>query len=76
MGTTGSVTIDLNNIRDTTNAGLQLGERVVEGVADQGSLIGLAIGLSIAIGLIVLLIVLVIGIPSKLIRQVKGIKKA
>ena len=75
MATVGSVDVNLTPISNTINNATDLGASVVEGVADQGALIGLAIGLFIAIGLIVVLILLVLGIPSKLIAKVKGIKK-
>ena len=76
MGTSGSVSIDLNNIGEIVNNSTTLGDFVMEGVKDQGDLIGLAIGLSIAVGLLIGLIFLVIGIIPRLLKAVKGIRKA
>lgn len=76
MATTGSVSIDLDNIGGIVNNATTLGDFVLEGVKDQGDLIGLAIGISIAIGLLIGLIFLVIGIIPRLLKAVKGIGKA
>ena len=76
MGTTGSVSVELNNIRDSINNSTQLSESVIRGVQDQGDLIGLAIGLFIAVGLLVVLIMYVLGVPTKLIAKVKGLRHA
>ena len=75
MATTGAVTIDLNQIQDSVNNGMQLSEFVIAGVRDQGDLIGLAIGVSIAITLLFGVIVLVLGATIALINKVKGMKK-
>ena len=76
MATNGSVTIDLNNIGDMVNNSGTIAEKTIEGVADQGDLIGLAIGLSVALGLLVGVIVFMLGVVVMLIRKTKGIKKA
>ena len=76
MGTTGSVSIDLNNIGTTINNATTLGDFVMKGVKDQGDIIGLAIGLSIAIGLLIALIFLIIAVIPRLIKTVKSFKKA
>ena len=76
MATTGSVSVNLDNIGEIVNNSTTLGDFVMEGVKDQGELMGLAIGLAIAIGLLIALIFLVIGIIPRLIKAVKGIRKA
>jgi len=76
MATTGSVDVNLTAIGNTINNSTTLGHLVVQGVADQGDLIGLAIGLAIAIGLLIGLIFLVISIIPRLIAKVKGIRRA
>ena len=76
MGTTGSVTVDLNNFRDMINNSSTLGAEVTGGVADQGDLIGLAIGLSIAIGLLFGVVVLLLAFIVTLVKKTKGIKRA
>lgn len=76
MATTGAVTIDLDNIASIVNNSTTLGDFVMEGVKDQGDLIGLGIGVAIAIGLLIGLIFLVIGIIPRLIKSVKNIRKA
>ena len=76
MATTGSVDVNLTAISNTINNSTTLGHLVVQGVADQGDLIGLAIGLAIAIGLLIGLIFLVISIIPRLIAKVKGIRRA
>jgi len=74
MATSGSVSVDLNNIGNTLDAAFVLSENVIGGIKDQGDLIGLAIGLVIAIGLLFGLIFLVIGVVPKLIGKIKGIR--
>lgn len=76
MGTTGAVTVDLNNFRDMINSSALLGNEVTGGVADQGDLIGLAIGLTIAIGLLFGVVVLLLAFIVTLVRKTKGIKHA
>ena len=76
MGTTGAVTVDLNNFRDMINNSSTLGAEVTGGVADQGELIGLAIGLSIAVGLLFGVIVLLLAFIVTLVKKTKGIKSA
>lgn len=76
MATTGSVTIDLNNFGDMINNSAGVGEQVTQGVAEQGSLIGLSIGLTLAIGLLFGVIVLLLAFVVTLVRKTKGIKHA
>ena len=71
---TSSVSIDLDNITTLVNNSTTLGDLVMKGVKDQGSLMGLAIGLIIAITLLIALIFSVITIIPKLINKVKRIK--
>ena len=74
MGTTGAVTVDLNNFRDMINNSSTLGESVTGGVADQGALIGLAIGLSIAIVLLFGVVFLMFGKVMSILKATKGLK--
>jgi len=74
MATSGSVDVNLTAISNTVNNSTELGFLVLEGVQNQGDLIGLAIGLVIAIGLLFGLIFLVIGVIPKLLAKVKGIR--
>ena len=76
MGTTGSVDVNLTAISNTVNNATTLGHLVIQGVADQGDLIGLAIGLVIAVGMLFGLIFLVISIVPKLLGKIKGIRGA
>jgi len=76
MATTGSVSINLDNVGEIVNNSTTLGDFVMQGVKDQGDLIGLAIGLAIAVGLLIGLIFLVIGVIPRLLKAVKGIRKA
>ena len=71
MATTGSVTIDLNNLRDIINNTTTTGEYVTEGVSDQGDLMGLAIGITIAILMLVGAITAVLGIIFLIFTFVK-----
>ena len=73
MATTGSVSIDLNNIGEAVNSTNQLAERVLEGVADQGALIGLAIGLIIAIGLLIALVIFMLNKLTQVLGKTRGI---
>ncbi len=74
MGTTGAVTIDLNNISDTILNATQIVEKTTEGIANQGALIGLAIGLTLAIGLLFILIFSILAIIPRLLKSVKGLR--
>jgi hypothetical protein len=76
MATTGAVTVDLNNFRDMINNSATVGERVTEGVSDQGSLIGLAIGLSIAIVLLFGVVFLMFGKIMQILKTTKALKSA
>ena len=76
MGTTGSVDVNLSEIGAIVNNSTTLADFIMGGVKDQGDLIGLAIGLAVAIGLLIALIFLVISIIPRLIKAVKGFRKA
>ncbi len=76
MGTTGTFTFALNNVRDLTNASVELGNNIVSEVADMGDIIGIGIAIAVSMGLIAMGILVVIGIPFLIIRKVKGYKKA
>ena len=76
MATTGTIDVNLTAIGGTVNASTGLGAEVIEGVKDQGEIIGLAIGLSIGIGLLIGLVFLVIALIPALIKKVKAFKKA
>ncbi len=60
--TSGSVVVDLNNIRDIINNSTLVGARTTGGIADQGDLIGLAIGLAIALSLLAVAIGVILGL--------------
>ena len=72
----GSVDVNLTSISNVVNNGTALGHYVIAGVADQGSLIGLAIGLSLAFGLLIGLVFLAISVVPRLLAKVKGLKSA
>ena len=74
MAVEGTVDVNLTAISNTVNNSTELGFLVLEGIQQQGDLIGLAIGLTIAIGLLFGLIFLVIGVIPKLLSKVRGIK--
>jgi uncharacterized membrane protein YphA (DoxX/SURF4 family) len=74
MGTVGAFNLDLNNIGELTNYSIQTSENVIQEVANQGDLIGLAIAIAIALGLIFGAVFLVVGLIPRLIKTVKGIK--
>lgn len=74
MATTGTVDVNLSHFGDTINHATTLVDFVLEGVKEQGSLIGLAIGLVIAIGLLFALIFLVLSVVPKLLSKMKGIR--
>ncbi len=78
MGSTaGTVTIDLNNLRDIINNSTLVGARTTGGLADQGDLIGLAIGLTIALSLLAVAIGVILGlifIIFSFARKLKGQK--
>jgi hypothetical protein len=76
MASVGTLDINLSNFGDMVNNSSKLGSEVTGGVADQGSLIGLAIGIAIAITLLFGVILLVLGYIVKLIKEVKGMKHA
>ena len=71
MGTVGEVSIDLNNIGGAINNTNQLAERVLEGVADQGALIGLAVGLLIAIGLLIGLVIFMLNKLTQVLNKTR-----
>ena len=76
MATTGSLDVNLTPIGQMVNSSSSLGSNVIGGVADQGSLIGLAIGITIAIGLLFGVIFFVLGYIVKMIRETKAMKHA
>ena len=75
MPTTGSVDVDLNNIGAIVNNSTLTGELIIEGVADQGDIIGLGIGLAIAFGFIAGAILAVFGIVFVIFNFAKKLKK-
>ena len=75
MATIGEVTVDLNTIGDIVNNSTLTGELIIEGVADQGDLIGLGIGLAIAFGFIAAAILAVFGIVFVIFNFTKRLKK-
>jgi len=76
MATTGNMDINVTPYGEMVNKSALLGSNVTDGVADQGSLIGLAIGIAIAIALLFGVVFLVLGYIVKLIKEVKGVKSA
>ena len=75
MPTTGSVDVDLDNIGDIVNNSTLTGELIIEGLADQGDIIGLGIGLAIAFGFIASAILAVFGIVFVIFNFAKKLKK-
>ena len=73
MGTTGAISIDLNNIGNSINYTNQLAERTLEGVADQGALIGLAVGLAIAIVLLLGIVLMLLSKITTVLNKTRGI---
>jgi len=76
MATTGTIDVNLTAIGGTVNASTGLGAEVIEGVKDQGEIIGLAIGLALGVGLLIGLIFLVLAVIPRLIGAVKGFRRA
>ena len=76
MGTIGTFELNLTNLGSSVNNGVRIAEGVTGGVADQGSLIGLAIGISIAVLLLFGVVLVVINFIPQLIGKVKGLKHA
>lgn len=76
MGTTGTFTLALNNLRDVTNFSIQTAEEVIEEVANNGDLIGLGIAVALALTLIFGVVFLVIGFIPKMLKAIKGFKRA
>jgi len=74
MGTSGTFDFNLNNVGNLTNYSVQIGERVVEEVANMGDLIGIGIAIAVSLSLIAIGILVVIGIPFLIIKKVKGYK--
>jgi len=74
MATTGSVDVNLTAFGNTINNGTKLGHYVITGVADQGSLIGLAIGIALAVGLLFGIVFLVIGVIPRIMGKIRGIR--
>ena len=75
MPTTGSVTVNLDTIGEIVNNSTNTGELIIEGVADQGDIIGLGIGLAIAFGFIASAILAVFGIVFVIFNFAKRLKK-
>ena len=75
LATTGSVDVNLDNIKDIINESTNLGALTIGGVADQGDLIGLGIGIALALTLLFGAIFVAIGVVPRLIKSVKGFKK-
>ena len=75
MPTVGSVDVDLDNIGDIVNNSTLTGELIIEGLADQGDIIGLGIGLAIAFGFIASAILAVFGIVFVIFNFAKKLKK-
>lgn len=68
----GEISIDLNNIGATVNNSTQTVERITEGVANQGALIGEFLGLGIALGFIIVLLIAIIAILPTMVAKFKG----
>jgi len=71
---TSTISVDLDNVSSLVNNSTTLGDFVMKGIKDQGSLMGLAIGLIVAVTLLIALIFSVIALIPRLINQVKRIK--
>lgn len=52
MGTVGTLTIDLNNIRDSINGATNFTGLTMKGLAAQGSSVGTILGVAILIGIV------------------------
>jgi len=75
MGTVGTVSIDLNNIRDIINNSTLTASGTVGGVADQADLIGLAVGIAVAVTLLIGAIAGVFGFLWVIFSMVNRLKK-
>lgn len=71
---TSDVDVNLSNFGNLINNATTLTDFVIEGVKEQGGLIGLAIGLSIAVGLLFALIFTIVNFLPKLTQRIKGLK--
>jgi len=76
MATTGSVDVNLTPYGNMINNSSSLGANITSGVADQGSLIGLAIGLAIAIVLLFGVVFLMFGKIMQILKTTKALKSA
>ena len=74
MTTSGTITVDLNHIRDTINNSTTMAENVTGGIAAESDDIGTAIGITISVLFYIGLIVVVLGIIFLIFNWVKSIK--
>jgi len=74
MGTSGSVSINLENFETSINNATTLADLVVGGVSDQGNLIGLAIGIALAVGLLFGLVFLILGVIPRIMGKIRAIR--
>ena len=62
MATTGSVDVNLDNVKDIINNTTSTGAEITSGISSEGSLMGTAVGITIAILLLVGMLTAVLGI--------------
>jgi len=74
MGTTGTFTLNLDTLGNTTNHSIQTAELVMAEIAEQGDLIGLGIAIAVSLGLIFGAVFLVINFIPALVNKVKKIR--